>query len=57
VPELDRYAGYVLAAYGITWLVFGAYLLYLRSRLRGLRRQLEKQTQSDPERKVKRSRE
>jgi CcmD family protein len=57
VPELDRYAGYVLAAFGITWLVFGVYLLYLRSRLRGLRRQLEKQTQSEPERRVKTSRE
>jgi CcmD family protein len=57
VPELDRYAGYVLAAFGITWLVFGAYLLYLRSRLSGLRRQLERQTHSNRERKVGKSRE
>ena len=43
MPELDRYAGYVLAAFGITWLVLGGYLLYLRSRLAGLRRQLQRE--------------
>jgi CcmD family protein len=51
MPQLDRYAPYVLAAFAITWLVFGLYLLYLRSRLSGVRRQLEGQTTSNPERR------
>jgi len=38
VPTLDHNAGYVLAAFAITWLVLGGYLLYVRSRLGGLRR-------------------
>jgi CcmD family protein len=38
---LDKYAPYVLSAFGVTWVVFGAYLLYLRSRLAGLRKRLE----------------
>ena len=40
MPELDRYAPYLLSAFGITWVVLGGYLLFLRSRLVGLRRQL-----------------
>ncbi len=41
MPELDRYAPFLLSAFGVTWVVLGAYLLYLRSRLDGLRRQME----------------
>ncbi len=44
--ELDRYAGYVIAAFGVTWAVLGAYLLYLRSRLGGLKRELERHRRS-----------
>ena len=40
--ELDRFGGYVLAAFGITWGALGAYLLLLRARLNGARRQLER---------------
>lgn len=48
MPELDRYAGYVIAAFGLTWLVLGGYLLYLRARLRGLRRQFERLSGGQP---------
>jgi CcmD family protein len=37
---LDHNAVYVASALGITWLTLGLYLMYLRSRLRGLVRQL-----------------
>jgi CcmD family protein len=37
---LDHNAGYVLWAFAITWTVLGGYLLYIRSRLNGLRRRL-----------------
>lgn len=40
--ELDRYAGYVIVAFAITWLVLGGYLVYLRSRLTALSRELER---------------
>jgi CcmD family protein len=39
---LDHNGGFVLAALLITGAVLGGYLLYLRSRLAGLRRQLER---------------
>ena len=38
--ELDKYGSYLVAAFAITWGVLGVYLLYLRSRLNGLRRAL-----------------
>ncbi len=41
VPELDRYAPFLLSAFAVTWVVLGGYLLLLRSRLGGLRRQID----------------
>ncbi len=40
MPALDRFAPFLLSAFGVTVLVLGVYGLYLRSRLDGLRRQL-----------------
>lgn len=37
---LDHNAAFVLWAFGITWLVLTAYVLYVRSRIGGLRRRL-----------------
>jgi hypothetical protein len=37
VLGLDHYAPFLFSAFGITLLVLGAYALYLRSRLQGLR--------------------
>ncbi|HEX6939573.1 MAG TPA: hypothetical protein VF158_09180 [Longimicrobiales bacterium] len=34
--------GYVVAAYGLTWAVLAAYVLYLRGRIRRARRVLER---------------
>lgn len=36
----DHNGIYVVSALGITWVTLGVYLLYLRSRLRGLIRRL-----------------
>lgn len=36
--QLDHYAPFLLSAFGITVVVFAAYLVYLRSRLQGARR-------------------
>jgi len=38
VLGLDHYAAYLLSAFGITVAVLGGYVLYLRSRLLGVRR-------------------
>jgi CcmD family protein len=38
---LDQNGGYLVAAFVITVVVLGAYTLYLRSRLGGLRRRAE----------------
>ena len=38
--SLDHNGVYVASALGITWVTLGVYLLYLRSRLRGLIRRL-----------------
>jgi CcmD family protein len=37
---LDHNGIYVVSALGITWLTLGVYLVYLRSRVRGLIRRL-----------------
>jgi CcmD family protein len=42
VPALDRFGPFVIAAFALTWVSLGAYLLLLRSRLSGLKRALEK---------------
>lgn len=42
MPEIDRYTSFVLVAFGTTWLVLGGYLLYLRSRIQGLKRALKR---------------
>ncbi|MBI2755250.1 MAG: CcmD family protein [Chloroflexi bacterium] len=39
--DLDKYGTFLIAAFGITWVVFATYLAYLRSRLRGLQRAAE----------------
>ena len=41
--ELDKYGGYLIAAFAITCATLGVYGLYLRSRLSGLRRALERE--------------
>jgi heme exporter protein D len=41
VLGLDHYAPFLLAAFGITVIVLVGYLLYLRSRLQGVRRRAE----------------
>ena len=38
MPQLDHYAPFLLSAFGITLVVLVGYVLYLRSRLLGLRR-------------------
>jgi CcmD family protein len=42
MPSLDHNGGFVLSAFLITVVVLGGYALYLRSRLSGLRRRLER---------------
>jgi hypothetical protein len=42
MPALDHNGGFVLSAFLITVGVLGGYLLYLRSRLSGLRRRVER---------------
>ncbi len=40
MPELDRYAPYLISAFGVTVVVLGVYGLYLWSRLQGARRRM-----------------
>jgi hypothetical protein len=40
MPELDRYAPYLISAFGVTVVVLSVYGLYLRSRLEAARRRV-----------------
>lgn len=42
MPHLDAYGPFVYSAFVVTWLVLGAYLLYLRSRIAGARRRQQR---------------